>query len=270
MSNPVHDLRQCFTSAFKAFIKNIGIVLITVSVLPLPGLWMWTDAPLPILGIELTLLDCYYLMAAVLLIYGMFGSDSEKISLRSVLSPLLKPIEVLTRCYQFFYAESPGIWKSLGVMVLGIIFGLGAQWLAGPWKISPEYNLIGACVYTVCLLIWSQDLVGWMLAPYYLANHDLAPKKAYKNSLFIDKEHKYWNLRLTAVLSLLAPVLLFGIIRYVFLKPSDFENYQLNLCLTYVLSIAPWMLAVFSLFVWDEIYKQRIEQATAEAVEEQM
>ncbi|MBA3994881.1 MAG: hypothetical protein C0469_15280 [Cyanobacteria bacterium DS2.3.42] len=268
MSKSGYDLRQCFISAVKAFAKNIIVVLLTVSILPLPGLVMWTDAPLLILCIELTLLDCYYLMAAVLLIYGMFGSVSEKISIAALLSPFLKPIEVMTRCYQFFYSESPGFWKSLAVMVLGIVFGLGAQWIAGPWKISSQYNLIGAGIYTACLLIWSQDLVGWMLAPYYLANHDLPAHQAYKSSLFFDREHKYWNLRLTAVASLLTPVLLFGIMRYVFLKPSDFENYQLNLFSTYVLSIIPWMLAAFSLFLWNEIYKQRIGQQSAETIVE--
>ncbi len=268
MRKPEYDLRQCLVSAVKAFVENIGIVLLTVAVLPLPGYVMWTDAPLWILSIEFTLLDCYYLMAAILVIYGMFGAVSEKISIRTFLSTFLRPVEVLTRCYQFFFCENPGIWKSLWVMVLGIIFGLGAQWLAGPWKISPQYNLIGAGIYTACLLIWSQDLVGWMLAPYYLANHDLAAKEAFKRSLFFDKEHKYWNLRLTAVLSLLVPVLAFGVIRYVFLKPADFENYQLNFFLTYVLSIVPWMLSVFCLFVWNEIYKQRVGQANIEAAVE--
>jgi hypothetical protein len=260
MSNSTYDLSRCFCSASKAFATNIVVVLLTVSILPLPSFVLCMEAPLPLLCIELTLLDCYYLMAAVLLIYGMFGAASDKIPIGSVLSTVLKPVPVLTRCWQFFFSDSPGIWKSLSVMILGIIFGLGAQWLAGPWKLPPEQNLIGAIIYTACLLFWSQDLVGWMLAPYYLANHSLGANEAYKRSHFADKEFKYWNLRLTAVLCIVAPPLLFGIIRYLLLKPADFENFQLNLPLTYVTSIVPWMVAVFSLFLWNEIYKQRIAQ----------
>jgi len=181
------DLSRCFLSAGKAFVKNIVVVLLTVSILPLPGFVLWTDAPLFILCIELTLLDCFYLMAAVFLVYGMFGSVSERISIGTMLSPFLRPVSVLNRCWQFFYSESPGIWRSLGGMILGIVFGLGAQWLAAPWKIPPEQNLIGAGINTACLLVWSQDLVGWMLAPYYLANLDLAAGEAYKSSHFLDK-----------------------------------------------------------------------------------
>jgi hypothetical protein len=259
MSDVVYDLQKCFAAASTAFVNNIGIVMLTVAVLPLPGLVMWTDAPLLLLCIELTLLDCFYLTVAVLLIYGMFGSNSEKISVRSLIAPFLKPVEILTRCYQFFYSKSPGFWKSLEATILGIVFGLGAQWLASPWKTSPQNNLIGACLFTACLIIWSRDLVGWMLAPFYLANHDLAAVEATEKSLFLDKEHKYWNLRLTAVLSLLVPVLLFGLVRFFVLEPKVFENYQINLFLNYSLSIVPWMLSVFALFVWNEIYKQRIE-----------
>lgn len=267
MSNQDYDLRKCFISASQALKKNILVALLVVSILPLPGFIMWTDAPLPILGVELTLLDCYYLGAALMVIYGMFGSPSEQISIRALVPPFIKPVEFSKRCYQFFFSDT-GIWKSMYVTVLGIVFALGAQWLAGPWKMSAQNNLIGACIYTACLLIWSQDLVGWMLAPFYLANHDVPAQEAYKRSLFTDKENKYWNLRITAVLSLLLPVTLFGILRYVFLKPADFENYQLNLLLTYVLSIVPWLLAMYSLFVWNEIYKQRIGYASAETTVE--
>ncbi|HIA52371.1 MAG TPA: hypothetical protein EYN91_09830 [Candidatus Melainabacteria bacterium] len=267
MSKTEYDLRRCFSSATNAFKKNILVSLLVVSVLPLPGFLMWTDAPLPILGVELTLLDCFYLGAALLVIYGMFGSTSEHISMPALLSPFFRPVEFSKRCYKFFYSDT-NFWKSMYVMILGIIFALGAQWLAGPWKISAQSNLICAGVYTACLLIWSQDLVGWMLAPFYLANHDLPANEAYKRSLFADKENRYWNLRITAVLSLLLPVLLFGILRYVFLRPTDFENYQLNLFLTYILSIVPWLLAMFGLFVWNEIYKQRIGHTNAETAEE--
>jgi hypothetical protein len=258
MEKSEYDLRQCFLLAGKSFVKNILVVLLTVAILPLPGFVLWMEAPLALLCVELTLLDCFYLAVAVLLINGMFSSVDEKISMRAVLSPFLQPVAVLSRCWKFFYSEPSGIWKSLGVMVIGIIFGLGAQWLAAPWKLPLGQTLIAGCIYTTCLLFWSQDLVGWMLAPYYLAEVDLAPDEAYKRSHFIDKEHQYWNLRLTAVLSLLTPVLLFGLIRFLSLKPAEFEDYKLNLQLTYVLSIVPWMLSVFSLFVWNQIYRQRI------------
>jgi hypothetical protein len=242
-----YDLRQCAISASKAFAKNIVVVLIAVSILPLP-----------VLCIELTLLDCFYLAVAVLLIYGMFGTRDEKISVGTVLSPFLKPMEVLSRCWKFFYSESPGMWKSIGVMIIGIIFGLGAQWLAAPWKLPAEQNLIAAGVYATCLLVWSQDLVGWMLAPYYLAQVDLDANDAYKRSDFLDTENKHWDLRLIAVFSLLTPVLLLGITRYLFLNPAEFVDYKLNLPRAYALSIVPWMLSVFWLFVWQQIYRQRI------------
>jgi hypothetical protein len=255
MEKSEYDFRQCVVAAGKAFAKNIGVVLLTVSLLPLPGFVLWMDAPLALLCVELTLLDCFYLGAAVLLVYGMFGSVNEKIPVGTVLSPFLKPTEVLSRCWKFFYSESPGIWKSLGVMIIGIIFGLGAQWLAAPWKLPLEQTLIAACIYTACLVFWSEDLVGWMLAPYYLAEVDLPANEAYKRSQFIDKQHQHWDLRLVAVLSLLTPVLLFGIIRYLFLTPAEFVDYKLNLLLTYLFSIIPWILSVFWLFVWNQIYR---------------
>jgi hypothetical protein len=251
-----YDFRQCFASAGNAFAKNIVVVLLTVSILPLPGFVLWMDAPLLFLCIELTLLDCFYLGAAVLLINGMFGSINEKISIATTLAPFLRPVEVLSRCWKFFYSESPGIWKSFSVMIIGIIFGLGAQWLAAPWKLPLEQTLLAACVYAACLLLWSEDLVGWMLAPYYLAEVDLPAAEAYKRSHFIDKDHRHWDLRLIAVLSLLTPVLLFGVIRCVLLTPAEFVDYKLNLPLTYFFSIIPWILTVFWLFVWNQIYRQ--------------
>lgn len=156
------------------------------------------------------------------------------------------------------------MWKSTLVMIMGIVFGLGVQWLAGPWKLPPEQNLIGACIYAVCLLFWSQSLVGWMLAPYYLSNLDLPANEAYKLSHFSDKGGRYWNLRLTAVGCIMVPVLVFGVVRYLLLTPADFADFQLNLSLTYVISIVPWMLAVYSLFVWYEIYRQRLGKESLE------
>jgi hypothetical protein len=260
MESSEFDLGQCLIAAGQSYANNIVVVLLTALVLPLPGFLFWHDAPLVILCIELTLLDCFYLMAGVLLIYGIFGSPGERISIATVLSPFMHPQLALTRCWQFYFTESPGIWQSLWAMILGIIFGLGAQWLAAPWKIPLEQNLIAACVYAACLVLFSQDLVGWMLAPYYLPNLDVPAKQAYKSSHFSDKEHNYWNLRLAAVLCLLLPVLLDGLIRYLVLTPAEFENYRLNLPLFYLTSIVPWMLAVFGLFVWHEIYRQRIGQ----------
>jgi hypothetical protein len=258
MDQSGYDVAKCILSAGKAFAKNIIVVLLVVSILPLPGFVLWMEAPLLLLCIELTLLDCFYLAVAVLLIHGMFGTVDEKISIGTVLSPFLRPMEALSRCWRFFYSESPGIWKSTGAMIIGIIFGLGAQWLAAPWKLPPEQTLMAAGIYATCLLIWRQDLVGWMLAPYYLAQIEVDADDAYQRSHFIDREPKYRDLRLTAVLSLLTPVLLLGVTRYVFLSPTEFEDYKLNLPLSYVLSIAPWMLSVFWLFVWKQIYWQRI------------
>jgi hypothetical protein len=254
------SIRQCATSAGRAFTKNFAIVLLTVLVLPLPGFLFWGDAPLAILCLEFTLLDCFYLIAAVFLIFGMFRSVDNKISLRTVLSSFLHPLSVAKRCWQFFYSESSSIWKSLWGMTLGIVFGLGAQWMAAPWKIPVEQNLFGAGVYLAFLLLWSQDLVGWMLAPYYLANEDLAADQAYQRSKFSDKEHKHWNLRLTAVLCILAPVLTFGVMRFLLLNSADFENYQLNPLLHYFTSLIPWTMSVFVLFVWNEIYRTRHAQ----------
>ncbi len=258
MEKTEYSIRQCVASAGKAFTKNLAVVLLTVSILPLPGFLYWSDAPLAILCVELTLLDCFYLMAGLFFIFGIFSSETERISIRAALSPFLHPQFVATRCWQFFYSEPSSIWKSVWLMTQGIVFGLGAQWLAAPWKIPAEQNLIGAGIYLACLLIWSEDLVGWMLAPYYLANLDLPADQAYRLSQFSDKGQRRWDLRLTAVLCILVPVLTLGIIRFLFLKPADFENYQLNPLLTYVTSIVPWMLAVFGLFVWNEIYQKRI------------
>lgn len=270
MSNSEYAIVRAFQAASKAYLKNIVLVVVTALILPLPSFVLWMEAPLHILSVELTLLDAFYLSIAIILTYGMFGSANEKITMRSVFSVVLKPAPVLTRSWQFFFSESPGFWKSIQVMVLGIIFGLGAQWIAGPWKIPADQNAIGACIYAVVLIMFSKDLTGWMLAPFYLANRDLEPADAYKRSLLLEKEHRHWSLRLTAVLSILFPVLLFGFTRYLLLKPADFENFQLNLPLTYFLSIVPWMATVFVLFLWNEIYKQRITQppeTTAQAVE---
>lgn len=261
MTHSEYDLIRCLKSAGNAYLNSIGVVFLTALILPLPSFVLWMEAPLALLSVELTLLDAYYLSIAILLVYGMFGSaSSEKISIATLVASILKPVTVFKRSWQFFFSDSPGFWKSTYVAILGIIFGLGAQWIAGPWKMSAEQNLIGAGIYAVCLLFWSQDLTGWMFAPYYLANLSLEPKDAYKRSLFLDKENRFWNLRITAVLCILVPVLLSGLIRYLFLDQADFENFQLHLPLTYVLSIIPWMTMTFSLFLWNEIYKQRIAQ----------
>lgn len=182
-----YDLSRCFLSAGQSFVKNIIVVLFIVCFLPIPSFLLWMEAPLLLLCIELTLLDCFYLVAAVLLVYGMFGSVGGGITICSVVSPLFRPVALFKRCWEFFYSEPSGMWKSTLVMIMGIVFGLGVQWLAGPWKLPPEQNLIGACIYAVCLLFWSQSLVGWMLAPYYLSNLDLPANEAYKLSHFSDK-----------------------------------------------------------------------------------
>lgn len=62
----------------------------------------------------------------------------------------------------------------------------------------------------------------------------------------------------------MVPVLVFGVVRYLLLTPADFADFQLNLSLTYVISIVPWMLAVYSLFVWYEIYRQRLGKESLE------
>lgn len=101
---PRFDLHQCLKSAGRAFAKNIFVSLLVVSILPLPGFVLWTDAPFLILCVELTLLDCFYLIVAVLLIYGMFatadGGDG-RISIRRVLSPFLQPRLMMVRYRQF-------------------------------------------------------------------------------------------------------------------------------------------------------------------------